>query len=104
MIIGYQVLPALGCDHKAILTAVCDKHNGVNNVFEALAWNTMVGSPESGQIPSTLKGVTFHSGASELDDRLTDTKVYIDLDDDEPAHIDNAFRDPVSDAQRNLIS
>lgn len=76
------MLQAIGCDNCALLSAACDKHDGIINVPEALA--AKAGS-RSAQviIVSLLHTGGFHrdEGAEEID-ALDDNGVYVYIEED----------------------
>eukprot|EP00737_Agarophyton_chilense_P000949 gb/GEZJ01001057.1/.p1 GENE.gb/GEZJ01001057.1/~~gb/GEZJ01001057.1/.p1 ORF type:complete len:583 (-),score=92.79 gb/GEZJ01001057.1/:1849-3597(-) len=105
VIIGRQVLQALGCDNKAILAAACDQHNGIINIPEALERDSNLRHAQgSGTIASLLQSGTFHSSATEGDDGLEDTNEYIDLGDDDQSVIDEGVSNLVDKAKENGMS
>eukprot|EP00177_Eucheuma_denticulatum_P008814 GFKZ01016009.1.p3 GENE.GFKZ01016009.1~~GFKZ01016009.1.p3 ORF type:complete len:172 (-),score=27.08 GFKZ01016009.1:3459-3974(-) len=89
VIIGREVLQSIGCDNRAILAAACGRNDGIINIPDAVSEDEKKSQAQNVGIIGPLKhnGV-FHSNASEGDDGLDESRVYIDLGDDEPEVID----------------
>lgn len=91
VIIGREVLQAIGCDNKAMLLAFCAKHDGVINVAQALQANAE--KRDRGTVASLLSDgddVYYSQDGAEEDD-LLDSGVYIDIEEDAENDLDAAL-------------
>ncbi|CAN8071777.1 unnamed protein product [Agarophyton chilense] len=105
VIIGRPVLQSIGCDNKAIIAAACDKNNGEINIPDALETDAKNRrAQEKGTIASIMKSGMYHSTAAEGDDGLEDTKVYIDLGEDDPQVLEDTLKTRVQEAKQNGMS
>ncbi|CAN8061292.1 unnamed protein product [Agarophyton chilense] len=105
VIIGRPVLQSIGCDNKAIIAAACDKNDGEINIPDALETDAKNRRAQAnGTIASIMRAGMYHSTAAEGEDGLEDTKVYIDLGEDDPQVLEDTLQKRVQEAKKNGMS
>lgn len=106
VVIGPELLQAIGCDNKAMLLAACDKNDGVINVPKALSADAETRSLPSGTVASLLSerdGISHSQDGAEEDD-LDESGVYIDIGEDPQEDLDAALEQAVATAKQQGLS
>ena len=112
VILGREVLTALGLDNRKLIAVACDNNDGTVDVAalmaqqrngnaigeEAAASSTVCSILED---PTAGSGSMFHSQGADESDGLDDSDVYINLGEDEPGEVDEEMARKVREAVGN---
>lgn len=105
VIIQRPVLQSIGCNNKALLATAYDQNDGVINISQKLAADEKRRTNKThGTIASLMNECTFRSSATERDDVLCISQVYIDLGRGHPEDLEKALRGLVSETMANGMS